>query len=276
VDTTTAVLTTVIIVIGLAVTLIAGATSRRRAERLRRRGLPRARLPLREVPGYAAVPLMIASAIEADRPLHLSFGSAGVGGSSTLLAAAGAAAFEQIARRAATGQMPPLVTMSEATAIALGVGTLRRAYRDRGRLERLNRAAGRGGARWFPQGDRSLTFAAAITTMMHDENTAGSVLLGGFGPEIGLMLDAAARRRQIAVAGTDQLEGQAVAFALADEALIGEELFAAPTYLNAEPGDEGRVIAIDTLRWLLIAVLVAAAVIVLREPVSAALAGLGR
>jgi hypothetical protein len=60
VDTTTAVLTTLIIVIGLAVTLIAGATSRRRAERLRRRGLPRARLPLREVPGYAAVPLMIA------------------------------------------------------------------------------------------------------------------------------------------------------------------------------------------------------------------------
>ncbi|MCS7072445.1 MAG: hypothetical protein NZM00_13140, partial [Anaerolinea sp.] len=169
----------------------------------------------------------------------------------------------------------PLITMSEATAIGLGVGTLRRAYRERGRLDRLNQAAGRGGARWFPQGDRSLTFAAGVAAMMGDERAAGSVLLGGFGAEIGLILDAVARRRQTTVAGTDQLEGQAVAFALADEALIGDEVFVAPTYLNPEPGDEGRVIAIDTLRWGLIAVLVAAAVIVLREPVIAALAGAG-
>lgn len=275
-DTTTAVLTTLIMVIGLAVSLIASATSGRRAARLRRRGQPLTKLPLRAVPGYAAVPMMIASAIEADRPLHLSFGGAGIGGSSTILASAGASAFEQVARRATTGQIPPLVTMSESTAIGLGVGTLHRAYRERGRMDRLAQAAGRGGVRWFPQGDRSLAFAAGVTAMMSDEHAAGSVLIGSFGVEIGLILDATTRRRQSAVVGTDQPEGQAVAFALADSALIGEELFTAPTYLNPEPGDEGRVIAIDTLRWLLIAALIAASVFVLREPVIAALSGLGR
>ena len=54
-----------------------------------------------------------------------------------------------------------------------------------------------------------------------------------------MILDSAQRRNQATLAVSDQLDGQAVAFALADETLIGEELFAAPAAVT----DEGRAAA---------------------------------
>jgi len=269
VDATTQVLTSLIIAAVLALSLIAEATTRRRAARSLRRGITPQPPPLRPLPAADSVPLVIGAAIEADRPVHLSFGSAGIGGPNTILAAAAAEAFYQIARRTATGDLVPLLTVSEASALALGAGTLRRAYADRGRRDRFSFGA----ARWYPQGDRSLAFAAAVSGMIAEERAAGSVLIGSFGVELALILDSVGRRRALSIAGSDQLDGQAVAYVLADRALIGEEMFVVPAYLADQPGAEGRVVALDTLRWLLIVGLIAAAALVLRETVAAALTG---
>lgn len=270
-DTTTQVLTLLILLAGLVASVLASATARRRVARQQRRGLPVAAPALRRIPAYEGLPDMIGATIEADRPLHLSQGGAGIGGASTLVAAAAAEAFYHLARRAATGDLPPLMTTSEATALPLQAAILRRAYASRGRLAQL--AAGRTGGRWYPQGDRSLAFAAALTGVIADERPAGHVLIGGFGSELALVLDAANRRRTPTLAASDQLEGQAIAYALADHALLGEELFTAPAYLDDQPGREGRTTAVDTLRWLLIAALIAGTALVLREPLLAALGG---
>ena len=53
----------------------------------RRRKTPFA---LRPIAAYTQVTALVGRAIEADRPVHISLGSAGIGGSNTLVALAGA------------------------------------------------------------------------------------------------------------------------------------------------------------------------------------------
>ncbi len=252
-DSTIQVLTTVIIVFALAITVLATQVARRRRDSI----------PLRVVPAYEAIPILVGAAIEADRPVMVSFGSAGLGGSSTLLALASAELFYQVARRAAIGVTSPVLTVSDPSALPLGYGTLRRAYESRGRIERLRENS----VRWYPSGPRSLAFAAALMTMMGDDRIAGGILFGSYGVELALVLDASARRRLPSIAASDQLEGQAVAWVLAEQSLIGEEMFVAGAYLGDSATQFGSTIALDTLRWALILALITASVLVLQQPV---------
>lgn len=253
VDSTVQVLTTVIIVFALAITVLATQVARRR----------RASIPLRMIPAYEAVPTITGAAIEADRPVMVSFGSAGIGGGSTLLALASAELFYQVAQRAAIGAATPVLTVSDPSAVPLGYGTLRRAYAARGRLERLQGS----GVRWYPAGPRSLAFAAALTATMGADRVAGNILVGSYGMELGLILDASMRRRLPSIAASDQLEGQAVAWALSERPLIGEEMFVAGAYLGDRAAQHGSVLALDTLRWALIVGLIVASALLLQEPV---------
>jgi hypothetical protein len=66
-------------------------------------------------------------------------------------------------------------------------------------------------------------------------------LVGSFGPEVGLLLDSAAQGKAFTLAGSEALDAQAVMYALADEPLIGEEIFAAPAYLQGTPMQLGSL-----------------------------------
>ncbi|MBI1258766.1 MAG: hypothetical protein GC204_14955 [Chloroflexi bacterium] len=254
-DSTTQVITTLIIVLALVVTVIVTQFIRRR----------KTAFPMRMISAYEAIPLLIGESIEAGRPMHVSFGSAGLGGSSTALTLASAELAYQIAARNQVGST--VITMSEPSALPLAYGTLRRAYASR--QDRLSASS----VRWYPAGTRSLAFAAALTGMLGDERVSGNVLTGSFGPEIALVLEAAARKRQSSIAGSVDLDGQAVAYAMADQALIGEELFVAGAYMGDSATQRGSVVTLDVLRWLLILGILIATANAIREPVLAALNG---
>lgn len=224
--------------------------------------------PLRPIGAYQRLPMAIGAAIEANRPVHMSLGSAGIGGKDTPLALATADLAYHTLRAAAIGDAPPLITMSNGAALPLAQDTLRRAYASRGMLARYPR----GSAQWYPQGARSLAFAAALTGVMTDNRALINVLGGSFGPEMALPAEAAARHRQQLFASSDQLEGQAVAYALADQPLLGEELYVAGAYLGNEPSRQAMVITLDTLRLALVAVLAILVLVSVAEPV---LRGLG-
>jgi hypothetical protein len=224
--------------------------------------------PLRPIPAYTRLPTAIGAAIEANRPLHLSFGSAGLGGQQTPLALATADLAYHAARAAAIGDTPPLITVSNGSVLPLAQDTLRRAYASRGMLARYPR----GSVQWYPQGARSLAFAAALTGVMADNRALVNVLAGSFGPEMALPAEAAARQRQQLFASSDQLEGQAVAYALADAPLLGEELYVAGAYLGDEPSRQAMVVTLDTLRLALVVLLGVLVLVSVAEP---ALRGLG-
>src|SRR5262245_7803260 len=125
-DTTTRVISILIILVATVISIIVTQFARRRKDFV----------ALREIRAYTLLPMMIGEAIEANRPVHFSFGSAGIGGNNTLLALASAEFAYQVAQRAAIGAASPIITMSDPSAIPLGYGTLRRAYQSRNVLER--------------------------------------------------------------------------------------------------------------------------------------------
>jgi len=246
-DTTVSSLSIIVIVLTLAVIAVISPIIRKR----------RNLITLRRIPAYEALPSFVGRSIESSRPLHISLGSAGIGGESTLLAIASAELAYQVVQQAAIGDAPPILTLTSASAFPLGQDTLRRAYQSRGLVERYSASE----VRWYPAGTRSLAFAAAITALQGDDEISANIFAGSYGAELALMLDSAARRKQPTIAVSDQLEGQAVAFALADEPLIGEEIFAAGSYLERGAVQLAEAITMDLLRWLLILAMLAAFII---------------
>ncbi len=237
-DSTTQILSILILLAAAVITIVVAQFIRRRRDIV----------VLRNMPAFRVLPKMVGEAVEANRPMHVSLGSAGLGGSSTVLALASAELFYQVAGRAAIGGTAPILTVSDTSAIPLGQDTLRRAYASRGLLERYQSDS----VRWYPGGGRSLAFAGALTATLGDDRVSSSVLAGSFGIELALVGDAAARRNQGLLATSDQLEGQAVAYVMSDQPLIGEEIFVAGGYLGGTPSQVASVVAQDVMRWLLI------------------------
>ena len=219
--------------------------------------LARLRPPrLRPIPAYVVLPETAADAVESDNRMHLSFGSSAIGETSTVSALASAEVFYRLAERLAVSPQPPLITTSAGLTLPLAQDTLRRAYTYRDRLPAWRSTS----AAWFPQGARSLAFAAGASSLAADRDVFSTVLLGRFGIELALMGESALRHDQALVAHSDLPEGQAIAYAQADHALIGEELYVGPAYLNGRAIEVGGVLALDVLRWLVIVGILAAAI----------------
>ncbi len=103
--------------------------------------------------------------------------------------------------------------------------------------------------------------AAGMMPIMHDENVSATVLVGHFGVEAALLAEAAERENTFLIGSSDALSAQAALFASAHETLIGEELFAASTYLGAGASHSASLTVQDVLRWVIILVLLGGAVL---------------
>ncbi len=205
-----------------------------------------ARMSQQKVPGFKRLSGWLGQAIEAGKPLHLSFGSAGVDAENAAVAAAEAELFYHIIKAAGSGDVAPVISTSSSATIPLCQDTIRRAWGGQDRRAR---------AQWLPQGPRSMAFAAGLTATMALEQPSAHILAGSFGPELALILDSAERQGQGSFAVSDQLEGQAIAYAMADEVLIGEQLFSAAAYLSHESTARADASAQDLWRALLIALM---------------------
>ena len=67
-----------------------------------------------------------------------------------------------------------------------------------------------------------------------------------------MLIDAAERQNATVIAASESLTAQAVLFASSPETLIGEELFAAGAYLNADSLHSASLLLQDIMRWLII------------------------
>ncbi len=250
-DNTTQILTIIIFVLTLVITIIITQFIRRRPSLY----------ALRDIAAFVRLPSMIGEAIESNRPVHVSLGNASLGGESTLVTLANAELFYQVTRRAVIGTAAPIFTVGDSSALPLAQDTLRRAYASRGSVNPAPYTS----ARWYPGNGHSMALAAALTATLADNRVGANVLGGSFGPELALVAGAAARRNQSLIATSDQLEGQAVAFVMSDEVLIGEEVFAAGAYLGNSSSQVAGVVTTDVLRWLLILMILVPTVITLGD-----------
>jgi hypothetical protein len=242
---TDAALSLALLAVAFAATLVGRYIARRSAPHMR---------PLR---AYDLLPELAADAVESSNKIHFSMGSSALGESSTLTALVSAEIIYRLAERLAISRQTPIITLSQMMTLPLAQDTLRRAYEYRQNMAYYRTSA----AFWYPQGPRSLAFAAGVASLAADAGVSSSLLLGRFGTEMALIGESALRHDQNIIAHSDLVEGQAIAYAQADELLLGEELYVGPAYLSGSALEWGGVFAQDVLRWLVILGLLIAALL---------------
>ncbi|MEM9951840.1 MAG: DUF6754 domain-containing protein [Chloroflexota bacterium] len=218
------------------------------------------RQPMRRLGAFDQVMKMTGASVESNRSVHVSVGSTTIGDDTTMVAMMGSEFIYYMTREVAIGDAPPIFTVTEGATLPYAIDTLRHAYEAEGNLRGYNGlnifSKTPISTRWYPTGRRSLAFAAALMSMQADDQLTGNALLGRYGIELSLILDAAHRNDVPTIAGSDHLDGQAVAYAMADDALIGEEILTASGYLSDGYRLQKRNFAIDLMRGLVVVAII--------------------
>lgn len=201
---------------------------------------------LRAIPAFSKLLYAIGLAVEDGTRLHIALGSGDMTSEKSAAALAGLTILERVARTASISDRPSVATSGDGALSILSQDAMATAYRDIGVLEQHDPSQAR------LAGVTPYAFAAGTIPIIQDEGVSANILAGHFGPEIGLITEAADRNNGFTLAGSDSLPGQAVLIAGAQEPLIGEELYAGGAYLNAGAIHTASLRAQDMIRWLLI------------------------
>lgn len=210
---------------------------------------------LRPIPAFQRLHRAISLAVEDGKRLHVSLGKSSLLEPTNPSALVGLSTLERIAQLSIVSDRPPIATSGDGALSILSQDTLRAAYRTGNALEQYDPDRGR------LTGPTPFSYIAGALPVFRQEQVSSHILIGNFGPEVGLLTQAADQQRAFTLAASDSLPAQAVLYAAAQEVLIGEELFAIPAYLNAGSAHIASLRIQDILRWGLIAVLVIGAIL---------------
>lgn len=213
----------------------------------------RAPARLREIPAYTKLARALGLSIEDGRRLHISLGHGSLldarGGS----AFAGLAFLRNVAERTSVSDMPSVASAGDPTLGLLTQDTLQAGYQAAGVDELYVPTAGR------ITGYTPFSYAAGAMHIAPNENVSMNIVLGHIGPEAALLTEASDRNAIPLIGASDDLAGQSILFANSQEPLIGEELFAAGAYLNADAAHAASLTVQDIFRWLVILALLGGA-----------------
>lgn len=210
---------------------------------------------LREVAAFTRLRRGLGLAVEAGQRLHISLGHGGVSGMSGAASLMGLSLLQRIARTASISDYPPTATSGEAAQAILSQDVMRSAYQAVGAESSFDPLAAQ------LTGLTPFSYAAGALPLIYDQQVAVNVLTGSFGPEVALLADAAERTNSASLGGSENLTAQAVLYAAVQDPLVGEELFSAGAYLQAGPMHLASVRVQDLLRWVLIGLILAGAVL---------------
>jgi len=202
---------------------------------------------LRPIEAFQHLRRAIGLSVEDGKRVHVTLGKSSLLEPTNTSALSGLATLERIAQLSILSDRPPLATSGDGTLAILSQDTLRGVYRTGNVLEQYDLDRGR------LAGVTPLSYIAGALPAFRNENASTHILIGNFGPEVGLLTQAADQQRAFTLAASDALPAQAVLYATAGQTLIGEELYAAPAYLNAGPAHVASLRVQDILRWLIIA-----------------------
>lgn len=210
-------------------------------------------LSLRKISAFSRLNRAIGLAVEAGSRLHISLGRGKILSTQSAVGYVGLSILERIARSTSISDRPPIATSGEGTLGILSQDTQREAAKYlgveyepmRGRITGLS----------------PFSYAAGTLITIQEEDMGANLLIGSYGSEVGLIADTAERKDSMTLGGTDNLSGQAVLFATAQEPLIGEETYAGGAYLGAGPIHTASLYAQDILRWILIALIILGAIL---------------
>lgn len=208
---------------------------------------------IREIPTFTRLVRSLGLSIEDGKRLHISLGHGrmtdGRGGS----AFAGLALLRNVAERTSVSDMPSVASAGDSTLGLLTQDTLEAGYQAAGVEDAYVHTIGR------VTGLTPFSYAAGAMYISQNENVSTTIVLGNLGSEVGLIADASERANVPLIGSSDDLAGQSILFTSAQEALIGEELFATSAYLNDDAVYSASLTVQDIFRWVIIVGLVVGA-----------------
>ena len=213
----------------------------------------RVKASFRKIPAFTTFNRYLGTAVEDGSRLHIALGNVGVENARTATSFVSLSALRRAVELSAASDKPPVVSSGDASLAILSQDNLHAAYRIAGAEHQYKATSGQ------LAGITPFSYVAGAMPTIADQDISANLISGGFGVEVGLLADAAERKNSFTFAATDSLPAQAVLYASAREALIGEELFASGAYLHAGRSHIASLYVQDVLRWLLILVLLGGA-----------------
>ena len=207
----------------------------------------------REIAAFTRLRRAAGLAVEDGTRLHVSLGRGGLLTPRGASALSGLALLRQLGAQTSISDRPPIATSGDAAVTILSQETLQSAYQSAGAQEQYQSNNGR------LSGLTPFSYAAGAMNVVRREQVSANVLIGDFGPEVGLLADAAERENAMLIAAANDPAAQAILLASASEPLIGEELFAAPAYIGNDTAQRASLQVQDVLRWLIILALLTGA-----------------
>ena len=203
-------------------------------------------LRLRDIPAFTRLSRAIGLAVEDGTRLHLTIGSGSVTGPESASAFVGLSMLRQVTRITSDSDMPPVATAGDAALSILARDTLESAHLEIEAEDRFDPGSA------ILTGVTPFSYAAGAIPLLRDENVSSNVLAGSFASEAALITEASDRGSSFSLGGTENISGQSVLYATAQETLIGEELFAGGAYLGAGPVHNASLHAQDVIRLVII------------------------
>lgn len=204
---------------------------------------------LRKIPAFSKLRQSINSSVETGRRLHVSLGRGNISGIESASALVGLSILSRITKTAGFSDRHPVSTSGNGSLMILSQDTVQSSLREGGEVGKYEVTYAR------MSGTSPFSYAAGTLPLIYDEQVSASVLTGHYGSEVALITDANERSESMTLAGSDQINAQAVLYAAANEPLIGEELYAAGAYMGANPSHKASIKAQDFIRWMLVVVI---------------------
>jgi hypothetical protein len=212
-------------------------------------------IALRPISGYQALRNAIECAVESGQRVHLSLGTGELISPESAAAFAGLTVLARLASATAMSDKPVMVSTGDGSLVVLAQDTLRSAYRHLDAASKYEATSGR------LIGPTPFSYAAGMPTFLAAEHISAHIMIGPFGSEGALVASFGQQKKASVIAGTQDVQSQALLYATSDYPLIGEEVFAAGAYLDAGPFHHASLRAQDVIRWIIIALILIGALL---------------
>lgn len=207
----------------------------------------------RAVGGFREIPRQVGRALETGQPIHFALGSGGLVGGEAGLTLSGARTLARLADDTAAGEVPPFVTVADPMALLYARHLLYEAYRR----QQIPSAVPPDRVGWM--GASPMAYAAGLTLFLGTQPVGASALSGLLREEAVLIGEIGQRYGAASIFAMPEPAGAAVLWPLDPALAAGEEAFGAPAPEERPGGPSALLLTHDLFRWVLIAVLVAAA-----------------
>jgi hypothetical protein len=212
---------------------------------------------LRPLRGFQTLNNQVGRAVESGRRVHFGLGTAGLDSATSPTSLAALAALEHLAQDGCASDVPPLVTVGAGTLLPAAQDQLRGAYSQANRSQDYANTM----VEFVAAAASPMSYAAGVSDTVQHSNAGSNLLMGHFGAEIGLILEAAGRENLDQIVGSDDPVALAIVSVMSDDLLIGEELFAAGAYLKGNPSQLASLQVQDILRLIVGAAILLFAII---------------